>query len=138
VHSVLSTAFSQALTMTHASLTRMRHLLTPSWSSLLAMTWYVLLSRLHCFLLLFPSQSLNIVESPRLRRIFRMLRADLRDTDIPGRTTLRSRVTELFNEHLEQLETEMKVSTYPFIVLTVAHSLLEISWQDIIHHGHVV
>ncbi len=81
----------------------------PSWSLLLAMTWYALLSRLYYFLSLFPSQSLNIVESPRLRRIFKMLRADLKDTDIPGHTTIRSRVTELLDKHLEKLETEMKV-----------------------------
>jgi hypothetical protein len=54
---------------------------------------------------------LNVIESPRLHAIFLMLRKDLQDSDIPGRTTIRKRVDEVLTEHLCQLEKEMKVST---------------------------
>lgn len=38
-----------------------------------------------------------------------MLKADLMEGDIPGRTTIRKRVEEVFQEHLDQLKKEMKV-----------------------------
>lgn len=38
-----------------------------------------------------------------------MLREELRASDIPGRTTIRRRVEEVLEEHLDKLETEMKV-----------------------------
>jgi hypothetical protein len=87
---------------------RRRHLLMPSWSSLWAMTKLVtkliLLSALNNFV-----QSINIIESPRLRAIFLMLREELSDSDIPCRTTIRHRIEEVFEEHLCELEQEMKV-----------------------------
>ena len=45
-----------------------------------------------------------------------MLRADLKDSDIPGCTTLHSRVTELLDEHLKKLETEMKVLIHLLLI----------------------
>ena len=45
-----------------------------------------------------------------MRRIFLMLRKELKDTYIPHRTTLQSRIDEVIGEHLETLEKEMKVS----------------------------
>ena len=66
-------------------------------------------------------QSLNVVESPRLRAIFKMLRAELRESDIPCHTTIRTWIGEVFKEHLDQLEDEMKVSIM-FIVHINAHS----------------
>ncbi|KAL4254558.1 Zinc finger BED domain-containing [Pleurotus pulmonarius] len=53
-------------------------------------------------------QSLNAVESPQLRSIFLMLRDELKDSDIPHRTTIRNRVTEVWEAHLDWLEAEMK------------------------------
>lgn len=57
-------------------------------------------------------QPLNVVESTELRNIFLMLRAELKDSDIPHHTTIRARVKEVVAEHLEQLEADMKVSQY--------------------------
>lgn len=54
-------------------------------------------------------QSLNVVESPHLRAIFLMLREELRDEDIPRRTHIRQRVSEVWEEHNSDLEDEMKV-----------------------------
>ena len=38
-----------------------------------------------------------------------MLKADLQDSDIPGRTTLRKRIEELLKEHLDALAIELQV-----------------------------
>jgi len=54
-------------------------------------------------------QSLNVVESPELRSLFRMLREELRDSDIPRRTHIRTRVAEVWDEHVAKLEREMSV-----------------------------
>jgi hypothetical protein len=59
------------------------------------------------FLTLF--QPISIVNSPRLRTILLMLRSDLNESDIPGRTTMHSRIKELSEEHLDGLARKMKV-----------------------------
>ena len=41
-----------------------------------------------------------------------MLRETLSDADIPKRHTLRRRVEEVFEEYLQQLKNDMKVSNY--------------------------
>jgi hypothetical protein len=38
-----------------------------------------------------------------------MLREDLKDEDIPHRTTVRNRILEIWDDHLEQLANEMQV-----------------------------
>lgn len=38
-----------------------------------------------------------------------MLREELKDSDIPHRTTIRTRIMEIWDEHLDQLQAEMKV-----------------------------
>jgi hypothetical protein len=38
-----------------------------------------------------------------------MLKPDLKESDIPGRTTLHDRILEILEEHLDSLEEEMKV-----------------------------
>ena len=38
-----------------------------------------------------------------------MLRPNLKESDIPGRTTLHDRILEISEEHLDVLEEEMKV-----------------------------
>jgi len=52
---------------------------------------------------------LNVVESPELRKIFMMLRQELKDSDIPHRATIRRRIEEIWEEHLKGLEDELKV-----------------------------
>ena len=55
-------------------------------------------------------QSINIVESARLRKIFLLLRKELQESDIPSRTTIRTRIEQAYEEHMKQLEEEMAVS----------------------------
>jgi hypothetical protein len=54
-------------------------------------------------------QAINVVESPRLKKIFLMLRKELKESDIPGRTTIRKTIDEMQESHLENLEDELKV-----------------------------
>ena len=54
-------------------------------------------------------KAINVVESPRLKKIFLMLRKDLKESDIPGRTKIREHVDKLYEEHLKELEEELKV-----------------------------
>ncbi|KAL4262028.1 Zinc finger BED domain-containing [Pleurotus pulmonarius] len=51
--------------------------------------------------------SINLIESPELRGIFLMLRDGLRDSDIPHRTALRSRIVQLWEIHLDKIADEM-------------------------------
>ena len=55
-------------------------------------------------------QSLNIVESPRLHKIFLLLRKELKKSDIPTCRTIQNHILDMFSEHLEKLGQEMKVS----------------------------
>jgi hypothetical protein len=41
-----------------------------------------------------------------------MLRKELRESDIPHRTTIRKRVEEVLSEHLDKLEHEMAVRQF--------------------------
>lgn len=52
-----------------------------------------------------------MVESPRLRRVFLLLRESLREKDIPGRTAIHKRIDEMMETHLETLSRELKVRT---------------------------
>ncbi|KAJ7730099.1 hypothetical protein DFH07DRAFT_756418, partial [Mycena maculata] len=54
-------------------------------------------------------QSINVIENKQLRAIFLMLWAELRDKDIPHRTTIRKRIIEVWDEHLNTLERELGV-----------------------------
>jgi len=69
------------------------------------------------FLFSWSLQSINVIESPQLRAIFLMLREELKDTDIPHRTSLRERILEVWNEHLDTLQEEMAVrnNVYSYI-----------------------
>ncbi|KAJ6576013.1 hypothetical protein DFH09DRAFT_914990, partial [Mycena vulgaris] len=57
-------------------------------------------------------QSINVVENAQLRAIFLMLRAELKDSDIPHRTKIRKRIMEIWDEHLNTLQREMAVREY--------------------------
>lgn len=79
------------------------------------------------------SQSLNIVESPRLRAIFLLLRKELKESDIPGRTTIRKRVEEVLAEHLVQLGEEMKVCNFHSSIIPRIHNIIECRWENFLH-----
>ncbi|THU82845.1 hypothetical protein K435DRAFT_440859 [Dendrothele bispora CBS 962.96] len=53
------------------------------------------------------SQSINAIESPRLRAIFLMLREELKNKDIPHRSHIRNRIIQMMKEHLDELEEEL-------------------------------
>jgi len=54
-------------------------------------------------------QSLNVIENLQLRQIFLMLWEELCDSDIPHCSTIRARIIEVWDEHLDDLQKEMKV-----------------------------
>jgi hypothetical protein len=54
-------------------------------------------------------QSINVIESPQLRKVFLLLRKELRESDIPSRTTIRKRIEDTYQTHLEELSKEMQV-----------------------------
>jgi hypothetical protein len=54
-------------------------------------------------------QSINVVESPQLRAIFLMLRDELKESDIPHRTSFRERILDAWNVYLDKLQEEMAV-----------------------------
>jgi hypothetical protein len=47
-----------------------------------------------------------------------LLRRELKDKDIPGRAAIHSHVMNMFDEHLEKLGEEMKVSS-KFLLLLI-------------------
>lgn len=69
-----------------------------------------------------------MIESKELRAVFLMLRAELRDTDIPHRTTLRTRIAEIFEDHLVRLEKDMLVCV---VILHEANILILILTTEI-------
>ncbi|KAJ7704901.1 hypothetical protein B0H17DRAFT_1175431 [Mycena rosella] len=68
-------------------------------------------------------QSINVVENKQLRAIFLMLRSELRDQDIPHRTTIRKRIIEVWDEH-DTLECDLE-------------DILGGNLQNPSHDGHV-
>ena len=60
-------------------------------------------------LVLTVAKSLNVIENPLLRNIFLLLRQELKDEDIPGRTKVRERVMQLWEEHISHLSKEIEV-----------------------------
>jgi hypothetical protein len=55
-------------------------------------------------------QAINIVESPRLKKIFLLLCEELQESDIPGCSTMHTHIEKAYEEHLKQLEEEMVVN----------------------------
>ena len=68
-------------------------------------------------------QSINIVESPRLKKIFLLLRQELKESDIPGRTTIRKKIDQVYQDYLKQLEEEMTVSNQVILVVKILNGL---------------
>ena len=56
------------------------------------------------------AQSIKIVESPHLQKVFLLLREELHEADIPGRAALRNCIMNRFSENIEMLPEDMKVS----------------------------
>jgi len=54
-------------------------------------------------------QSLNVIENPQLCKIFLMLWEELCDSDIPHCLTIHAWIIEVWDEHLDDLQKEMKV-----------------------------
>lgn len=52
---------------------------------------------------------MNIVESPRLQKVFFILKNELKKSDIPARSTIRNHVMNKLSEYLERLGEDMKV-----------------------------
>lgn len=65
---------------------------------------------LRCVHVLTVFKSINVIECQQLRAIFLMLREELKDSDIPHRTTIRNRILEVWDEHLDRLQKEMEVA----------------------------
>lgn len=51
-----------------------------------------------------------------------LLRKELKESDIPSRTTIRNRIEETFQKHLEDLGAEMKVHSQ--LLLKVYYNIL--------------
>jgi hypothetical protein len=62
-------------------------------------------------------QSINVVESPRLKKIFLLLRQELKESDIPGRTTTRKKIAKAYQDSLKKLEEEMAVCNQFYLVV---------------------
>jgi hypothetical protein len=52
---------------------------------------------------------MNIVQSPRLQKVFFILRNELKKFDIPARSTIRNHIMKKLSEYLEKLGEDMKV-----------------------------
>jgi hypothetical protein len=62
------------------------------------------------------AQAINVIESPRLRKIFLLLREELKESDIPSRSTIRNHIEEVFEEHMAELEEEMAVIAILYLI----------------------
>ncbi|KAF5372906.1 hypothetical protein D9758_001436 [Tetrapyrgos nigripes] len=60
-----------------------------------------------CAFIAVDSQSINVIENPQLRAIFMMLRSGLRDSDIPHRDKIRSRIMQLWEDQLVHLKEDL-------------------------------
>ena len=82
---------------------------------------------------------MNAIENRRLRDIFLMLKSDLADSDIPSRSTLRRRIEDMFEEHLKDLEREIKVriTLLALISYLLKISCLELCWKDFVYYRYV-
>jgi hypothetical protein len=70
-----------------------------------------------------------------------MLCEELRDDDIPHRTTIRNRVLEVWDEYLDQLTKEMQVhlrAVSSFYQTSLLYYGVGIFRKDLVYNGHVV
>ena len=52
---------------------------------------------------------MNIVQPPRLHKVFFILMNELKKSDIPAHSTIRNHIVDKLSEHLERLGDDMKV-----------------------------
>jgi hypothetical protein len=69
-------------------------------------------------------QAISVVESPRLRKIFLLLREELKESDIPSRSTMRNRIDQVYEKHMKQLEEDMTVTMVLYLVWNTHSELL--------------
>ncbi|KAK7041156.1 hypothetical protein R3P38DRAFT_2512241, partial [Favolaschia claudopus] len=60
-------------------------------------------------------QSLRVIECPQLRAIFLMLRSELKDSDVPHRSTIHNRIMQLLDEHLDRTAAEIAHLAHAFL-----------------------
>jgi len=68
-------------------------------------------------------QSINIVESPWLKKIFLLLRQELKESNIPGRTTICKKIDKVYQDYWKQLEEEMMVNNQVILVVKILNGL---------------
>jgi hypothetical protein len=51
-----------------------------------------------------------------LKKIFLLLRQELKESDIPGRTTIRKKIEQAYQDHLKKLEEDMAVCNQFYLV----------------------
>ena len=67
-------------------------------------------------------QSINVVECPEFRQLLRLLRQELRDTDISRRTKLHELIIEAWRDYFQALKEDLEVSGYFYLSYwTAAH-----------------
>jgi hypothetical protein len=54
-------------------------------------------------------QSINVIECPEFRRLIRILRQDIRETDIPHRTKFRELILDAWREYFNVLKQDLAV-----------------------------
>ena len=69
-------------------------------------------------------QAISVVESPRLRKIFLLLREELKESDIPSRSTMRNRIDQVYEKHMKQLEEDMTVTMVLYLVWNTHSEIL--------------
>ena len=66
-----------------------------------------------------------------------MLREDLQKSDIPGQTTMRTRIHELLDNHLNILERALRVCLGDISFNVTDRLSIEIGWQALFHNGYL-
>jgi len=67
-----------------------------------------------------------------------LLRKELKESDIPGRTTIRNRVEKSYQDYMKQLEEDMAVCKSIYFNYKNTNYFVEISWKNIIHNRWMV
>jgi hypothetical protein len=53
-----------------------------------------------------------------------LLRKELKESDIPSRSTMRNRIEEAYDEHMKQLEEDMAVTTILYFGISYSFGIL--------------
>lgn len=66
-----------------------------------------------------------------------MLRAELKDSDIPHRSKMRSRIMEVWDDHLNTLQREMAVCTFSSHASHLRNIFIGCNRHDLDDYGYV-